>query len=209
MNLLKTLIFGLLLTLLTNAASFAGTARVPATMSLPESFVQELITRSLPLEFKLNSNNLLGSVSVDKISNLQLHKGKLSGHATLSGHGLNIVTEVAGHNLRMKIGTLSMAFQCDVTTRFDARQQILYLRPIITELQSTDKTKTEFASTIALLFNNRELPLQIKKLKPVVADAGDKNLNISLHIKDIQLHPDKILLIATPRLSVTTDNKKS
>lgn len=208
MNLLKILAISLLLCLLTSTPSMADLTRQPATMTLPETFVAELVARSLPQKFKLQSNGLLGSVSVDKISKLQLEQDKLSGRATLSGHELNIVTDVAGHQLRMKIGTLTMSFQCEVTTRFDARTQTLYLRPVITDLQSTDRSKTEIASTIALLFNNRELPLPIENLSPMLIDAGDKALSLSLNIGDIRLQPDKLLLHILPQLTVVPHKKQ-
>lgn len=54
----------------------------------------------------------------------------MSGHITLSGHELQIVTTIAGHNLRMKIGSLTMGFQCDATLRFDAPTKTLFIKPI-------------------------------------------------------------------------------
>jgi len=194
----KAFFTSLLFLLVTGTLSFAATDKQSITMTLPNSVVKEAIAKSLPLNFPINSEALLGSIAIDKIENLQFKANTLSGHVTLTGHKLNIVTSIAGHDLRMKIGSLTMSFQCDATTRFDSASQTLFIKPVITNLQSTDESKTSVASTIALLFNNREFPLQIEKLKPIVADMGNKFLNISMNITTIKLHPDSLLLSLRP-----------
>ncbi len=203
MNRLNTVITSLFLFLLTGTLSFAASNQQPITMSLPKSIIKEAIHKTLPVNFTLQSSTLLGSVSIDKIENLQFKDNKLSSHITLSGHKLNLITSIAGHDLRMKIGSITMNFQCDTSIRFDVPSQTLYLKPIITELNSTDTQKTDIASTIVLLFNNRELPLQIEKLKPIMTGAGNKSLNISMDIANIELLPDSLLLSITPQIVAT------
>jgi len=200
---LKPFFTALFLMLLSGTLSFATPDKQAITMTLPSSVVKDAIVKSLPLEFPINSETLLGSIAIDKIENLQFKKNKLSSHITLTGRELNIATSIAGHNLRMKIGSLSMGFQCDATIRFDSSSQTLFIKPIITDLQSTDEAKKNVAATIALLFNNREFPLQIEKLKPIVADMGNKFLTISMDITSIELHPDRLLLSLTPKIETT------
>ena len=171
-------------------------------MTLPDSVIKEAIHKILPLTFKLQSNNLLGSVSIDKISNLRFQNNKLSSHITLSGHKLNLVTSIAGHNLRMNIGTVTMNFRCDATIRFDALSQTLYVKPVITEIESTGNQKTDIAATISLLFNNREFPLQIQKLNPLITNTGNKLLNISMLISNIELRPASLLVTIKPKIIV-------
>ncbi len=203
MNPIKSFITSLFLILLTGTLSFAAPKQEAITMTLPASVIKDAIHKALPLDFKIQSSTLLGSVSIDKIDNLQFQRNKLSSRITLSGHKLNLVTSIAGHDLRMKIGSLTMNFQCNATIRFDVPSQTLYLKPVITELQSTDAQTTDIASTIVLLFNNKEVPLQIEKLKPIVTDTGDKLLNISMHIASIELRPDSLLLSITPQIIAT------
>ncbi len=199
----KILFASLLLLLLTTTLSFATTNRQSISMILPTSIIKEAIAKSLPLDVPIHSKTLLGSIAIDEIKNLQFKENKLSAHITLTGHKLNIVTAIAGHNLRMKIGSLTMGFQCDATTRFDRASQTLFIKPVITNLQSTDESKTSIASTIALLFNDQEFPLQIKKLQPIVTDTGKKILNISMNITGINLRPDSLLLSISPIIKTT------
>jgi len=199
-NTRKTVLLFLFLFLTASPALAADTDR-PVTITLPDTVIKEVIHKALPVNVPIKSKTVLGSVSIDAIKNIKLHKNKLSGHVTLSGHKLNLVTNIAGHKLRMKIGSLTMSFQCEASVRFDAKEQTLFIKPVITELQAPDKAKTEVASLIAQLFNGREFPLQLNKLKPFSADAGDKVLNIAMRVKDVSVHPDEIHLHAIPEIS--------
>ena len=203
MNPAKTLITPFFLILLLTTASHGATDQDVISMTLPESLIQQAISKSLPLLFKAQSDTLNGSIAVDRIENLQLLQNSLSSRITLSGHQLSIITTVAGHDLHMNIGSLTMAFQCNATIRFDAQQQTLYIIPVITGVQSTDKQKTEVASTLALLFNNREFPLKIEKLEPIVTETGNKLLNISMTLHRIDIQPDKVVLSIIPQLTST------
>jgi hypothetical protein len=199
----KAFLTSLLLVLLTTTLSLATTNKQSISMNLPTSVIKEAVAKSLPLNVPINSKTLLGSIAIDEIKNLQFQENKLSAHITLTGHKLNIVTSIAGHDLRMKIGSLTMNFQCDATTRFDSTSQTLFIKPVITDIQSTDEGKTSVASTIALLFNNQEFPLQIEKLQPIVTDTGKKILNISMNITSINIHPDSLQLSIRPIIEAT------
>ncbi len=201
MNLKKTF-FILLFVLLSASLSRAEPKQQAITMNFPANIVQDVLTKSLPLQLAIDSNTILGSVSIDTIKELKIHKNKLSGHVTLSGHKLNLVTTIAGHNLRMKIGSLTMNFQCDATIRFDAASQTLYIRPLITELQSTGTEQADIASTIVLLFNNQEFPISLGNFKPITRKTGDKSLTFTMNINEVNLQPDNLLLSIIPAIEV-------
>lgn len=170
------------------------------TMTLPEAVLQEAVSKTLPLTFKMKSGSLQGTISIDKIEDLRLKQGALTSHIGLSGHDLKIVTSIAGQAFRMKIGNLAMDFQCDATIRYEAATQTLFIRPSIRDLQSADRGKKELASALALLFNNREFPLQIAKLQPLTAATGNTNLSISMDITEIALQPQGLLLAIRPKI---------
>jgi hypothetical protein len=201
MSYMRSITLSLFFLFLTSIPALSTPDKRPISIILPDTLIKEIIQKTLPMDVPIQSKTILGSVSIDAIKNITLHKNKLSGHVTLSGHELNIVTTIAGHKLRMKIGSLTMGFQCDATIRFDAKNQTLYVKPVITELQSSDKAKTEVASLIAQLFNNREFPLQLDKIKPISADSGDKVLHIAMRVDGVSVHPGEIHLQATPQIT--------
>lgn len=198
----KTLFLSFLLLLLTSVLSLAAEQQA-ITINVPDSVVKEVIAKSLPAHFEIQSKTLLGGISIDKIENLQLLENKVSGHITLSGHELQIVTTIAGHNLRMKIGSLTMGFQCDATLRFDSTTATLYIKPVITEIQSSDQQKTDVASTVAMLFNNQEFPLQLETLSSITADAGNKIITIALAANDISVKPNCLSMQILPNIVAT------
>jgi hypothetical protein len=138
---------------------------------------------------------------------MRLQKGKISSYITLSGHELNIVTSFAGHDLRAKLGSLTMEFQCDTSVRFDKQSQTLFIRPVATKLQSSSEAKTEIASTIAQLFNNQEFALKLDTLRPFLTDTGNKLLNISMLIETIDLQPGTAHLQVIPQITATPKQK--
>ncbi len=209
MNTIRTILTAFIITLFTGTLAQTSPTRETITMTVPDIIINDVIQKSLPVEIPIQSKTLLGSVSIDAIKNLQLKKGSFSGHITLSGHQLNLVTSIAGHDLRMKIGSLTMAFQCDATIRFDSKSQTLFLKPVITDMQSDDKAKTEVTSLISQLFNNREFPLQQENLQPIIADLGDKLLHIAMQIDNIDIQPGLLHLQVRPQITTTTKQKTS
>jgi len=204
---MRNIFISLVFIVLTVTFSNASTNSESTIMTIPGSVINDGIQKALPANFPLQSKTILGSVSIDAIKNLRLEKDKLSGNITLSGHELNMVTSIAGHNLRMKIGSLTMTFQCDASIRFDKQSQTLFLKPLITDIHSDDKGKTEVASLLSQLFNNREFPLDLNKLKPITGDTGDKILNISMLINNIKIAPSLLQLELQPVITATSKQK--
>ncbi len=198
----------LLFIFLTGTIIHAAPKQEAITMTIPASVVSDAVSKSLPFTFPIHSSTLLGTVSIDTIENLQFRPDTLSAHVSISGHDMKIVTSIAGHDLRMKIGTLIMSFQCDASIRFDPTSQTLFLRPVISDLQSKGDKKADAASAIILLFNNQEFAIQIDKLSPIVKDSGSKLLSISMNTADIKVGQDSLLLSILPAITVTQKQKK-
>lgn len=192
-----------LLLLLPIANIHADTGSEAITMNLPKGVILSVLEKSLPLDFKLDARTLLGSVSIDKIENLHFRKGGLSSRISLSGHQLNIVTSIAGQKLRMKIGSLSMSFQCEANIRFDAASQTLFIKPQVTDLQSSTGQKADIASAIIILFNNREFPFKIGTLEPFIKNTGNKRLNVAMNITDVKFKENALSLHIIPHITVT------
>lgn len=207
MNSIRPIITSFILILLTATCLSASQNKRAIAITIPNTLINEAIQKSLPLDFPIKSQTILGSLSIDAIKNMRLQKGKISSYIVLSGHNLNIVTSIAGHDLRAKLGSLTMGFQCDTSVRFDKKSQTLFIRPVATKLQSSNKAQTEIASTIAQLFNNQEFPLKLEKLRPILTDTGNKLLNISMLIETLDLQPGTAHLQITPRITTTPKQK--
>ena len=202
MNTLHKILFPIFFILLISTSASGGSSPDAITMDLPQSVINEAIQKSLPLYFNVNTNSIVGAVSVDTIHNLRLKENGISNRITLSGHDLKLVTTIAGHDIRMKIGSLTLNFQCDTTIRFDAASQTLYLRPVITEIQQGGNNGADVATALMPLFNNREFPLKLQKIQPFLTDTGRKILSVSMHISAARMQPGSLQLQLTPKITV-------
>ena len=206
MNIKKTLSIFLFI-LLSATYSHAESGQQAISMTFPAAVVQDILTKSLPLNMAIDSGSLVGAVSIDAVEELKILQDTFSGKITLSGHRLNIITTIAGQKLRMKIGTLTMSFHCDATIRFEAATGTLYIRPVITELESSENRNGDIASAIVLLFNNREFPVALGKLRPVSRKTEEKTITVAMNISDVSLRPDTLLLSIIPTVSVSSKTK--
>jgi hypothetical protein len=190
------------LLLLVLTTSHAATKEV-ITLSLPESLIAETTTALLPFSIDAHSRSLDGDITVIEISDLQLGTDKLSARLHLSGNNLAFATEIAGHTIKLKVGSVEVDFMMDGELRFDAKTQNLLIKPIVKDIKATgDSANAEIAQALVSLLNGREFPISVNKLDPLIAGAGAKTVTINTTIADIRAIPDMLLLQLTPEIIV-------
>lgn len=206
MNIRKTLFFYLyfvaIVTLLVNVPARVQAASDAITLSLPESIITQTTKALLPLRIDANSKILDGDITIINISNLQLTENHLACRLHLAGNNLAFLTEIAGHEIRLKVGSVELDFQTDAALRFDSQKQLLYLKPVVSDMTATGKgANDEIGKAIIALLNGREFPISLKKLEPLVAEAGPKTVTIDTKIEDIKATKDLLVLKLAPVIS--------
>lgn len=191
----------LFFTLLCHSAS-AGVSKDAIILTLPESVITKTTKALLPINIDAHSKMIDGDITIIDISNLQLSQGRLACRLHLAGNNLAILTEIAGHQIRLNVGAVEVNFQTDAALRFDAQKQVLYLKPVVRNMgKGKGGAQDEIGRVITALLNGREFPISMKKLDPLVAEAGAKTVTINTQISDIQVKPDLLVLSLTPRIS--------
>lgn len=197
--------FSLYLSLLVTLLQFplvANAATDTITLTLPESIIAQTTKALLPIKIDAHSKILDGDITIINISNLQLTKNHLSCRLHLAGNNLAFLTEIAGHEIRLKVGAVEVDFQTDAALRFDAAKQLLYLKPLVKDMTASgDGANDEIGKAILALLNGREFPVSMKKIAPIVAEAGAKTVTIDTKIEDIRAMPDLLTLKLTPLIS--------
>lgn len=174
------------------------------TLSLPASVIGEAVTALLPLDVNATSKALQGQITVISIKNLQMLDNQVKARLHLSGKNMELVTDVAGHQIRLKVGSVDIDFNVLAQVRFDAAKQVLYIKPIIDEVQSAeDAASGDAGHALVALLNGQEFPLTLQKIDPIVAKAGTKTLTIANQITDIRARKDGLLFSLAPRISST------
>ena len=182
-----------------------GSCRENISISLPEQVLAEAITATLPLSYHASSKTLRGRLDIISISDLKLLDQKISGRLHLAGRDLKVVTELAGHAINFNVGEVELDFHTVASLRFDPSSQTLYLTPMVDKVHtSKDGGGGDIGVAIIGLFDDRELPIRLDKLDPLLTHAGNKTLAITTTIADIRSRPQQLDVTLVPNISATT-----
>ncbi len=191
------LLFALLLPL---QASAAPTETI--SLNLPESVLAQAVQAALPLDVDAKSKSLRGTIKIISIKNLQLGDKLLSCRLHIAGSNLQIVSELAGHQINLKVGEIELDFDCNARMRFDAARQILYVRPVVDKMQaSKDASQGELGEALVSLLNGREFPISMQDMEPMIARTGSKTLIITMKFVNIQARRDMLQFSLLPRIN--------
>ncbi len=135
------------------------------------------------------------------IDNLKLLEQQLSFRLKLKADDLEVVTEISGHSLRMKVGTVDLNFRCNAILRFDKKTQILYVRPLVVDEKNPEEQGSNTTGkAILTLLNGHEFPITMQKLEPLVARASNKTVTIDMKIMDIHATKSSLLISLKPEV---------
>jgi len=197
----------LLLTTISSVWAAPGN-KAAITMSIPEIILVETIKKSLPIRLSQPSEALKGVISIKRIDRLNLGKQQISAHLVLTGTDVQIHTAIAGHQIALNVGNVQLDFSITARIRFDEASQTLFIIPQLTEMGSgTNQKGNEIAALLVSVFNGKEIPVVINKLQPIITNTGRRQLAINMHIKDIVVEPDALVLYLLPDIKATNSPK--
>ena len=196
-------VFFLVLALIVPTQLFAvGTPKDKTiTLNLPESVLSQAIGEMVPLEIDPATSSLQGSITVSRIDDLRITDQNIFCRLKLSGKNLHILTELAGHQINMKVGEIELNLNCSARLRYDSAGRVLYIRPLLNDISSPKPSNTDIGGTLLPLLNDREFPISIKELEPLIAQTELKTVSIMMHISDIRAVNGALQLSITPRVS--------
>jgi hypothetical protein len=194
-----------ILALLIGATGRSAAASEPVTLHLPEATLADILHKALPIPVNQPDGPLSGSITVTSIDELQLSEGSVSALIGLTGNDLQVNTSVAGHQLRVNIGSADLDFALTATLRYDRAQQTLFIVPRVSQQSGGQGAGqgTDTAALLAGLFNGREFPVAIDRLEPLVTETGDRKLTVELQPVDIAAVPRELVLSLQPVVTAT------
>lgn len=195
----KYLIFSFfaLLTLATYTPPLAAEDLI--TINLPETVIAKATAAILPLRIDAHSKSIEGDITIIDISELQLTDNHLACRLHLAGSKLALLTEIAGHEIKLKVGSVEIDFKTDAEIRFDAKQQILFIKPVVNDISASNTApNADIGQALVAVLNGREFPVTMQELKPLIARAGSKTITINSTIANIEAKPKSIQLSLLP-----------
>ena len=191
----------LLLPLLLPGVSQAQKAET-ITLNLPESVMARTVQAVLPLDIDARSEGLQGTIRIIRIDDLQFGDKHLSCRLHVAGSDLRIVSELAGHQINLKVGEVELDFNCNARLRFDRQRQILYIKPVVDRMNATQNGgQGDLGQALVSLLNGREFPVSMQDMKPLVARSGGKTLIIGMKFVNIEARRDMLQFSLLPEVS--------
>ena len=180
----------------------AQAAQDVISLTLPESVIAKATQAILPLDIDAHSKTLQGDITIINISELQLTDNQLACRLHLAGKNLAFVTDVAGHEIKLKVGEVEVDFQTTALIRFDAEKQTLFIKPIVKNVPKAGKNaNADIGQALVALLNGKEFPIAMQNLDPIIARTGAKTVTINTRIADIRAMPKAIGLSLVPAVS--------
>ncbi len=172
------------------------------SLTLPEQVISQAITAMLPLDIDAHSKNIQGDITIINISELALTDKHLACRLHLAGNNLALVTEIAGHEIRLKVGAVQVEFKTNAALRFDQAEQKLYIKPEVKDISTEGDGKNgDIGQALIALLNGKEFPVSVQRLDPLIARTGAKTLTIKMDIADIQAKQDSLQLQLSPTVT--------
>ncbi|TKB08175.1 hypothetical protein [Desulforhopalus sp. IMCC35007] len=195
-------LFTLLLLASFNQRAIAQNQSEPIRLTIPQSVITQVIRALLPIHIDTHSKSVDGDITIINISNLQLTEGHLACRLHLAGNNLALLTEIAGHDIRLKVGAIELDVTSDAALRFDPKKQTLYIKPVINDVAKNNTGGNgEIGKALIAMLNGREYPVSMKNLDPLVAEAGAKTVTINTKIANIEAKPKEVQLSLHPMIS--------
>ncbi len=172
------------------------------SLYLPESVIAKAAQTVLPLRIDAHSKTLQGDITIINISELQITDNHIACRLHLAGSNLAFVTEVAGHEIKLKVGAVEVDFQTTAALRFDAEKQTLFIKPIVKNIPAAGKNaNADIGQALVAMLNGREFPITMQNLDPLIARTGTKTITINTRIADIKAQPNAVGLYLAPMIS--------
>jgi len=201
MKLLLIFVSAFLLFLKVNIFSAAAGDQA-VTVSIPDDVLLQAIKDGLPIPIEAQSPSVQGDVIIQSLEKVQVREKSLFLQGVVSGQNFTLNTTIAGKEISMNIGSVQLPVSCELFLRFDGNKKVLFVTPHFPRPKSL--YTTDPADALLLLLSSlgeKEYPVELGSIQPILAKAGTHNILIELEPVDIQTQKGLLLIKMRPRLS--------
>jgi hypothetical protein len=167
------------------------------TIVIPAKVLAECINDVLPIEIA-TKENVQGVIRIEKIDELQLGLDTISFMASIHGTDVGYTGKIADLPASIRVGNIDTSCRCVASIRYDRETYILYVKPTLRE--GGEERGLLWPLLMALL-GEREYPIEIQRLRPIVAKVSNRAVTIDMEISDIYTVPNRLFIALSPRIS--------
>jgi len=184
------------------ACSLQAIAAEPITLSVPQSVIQQSVSAILPQQVEAKKEFIGGEITIAKLTNLEIGDNSLKGQVSLAGKNIDITTKIGSHKIKVKVGLVELDLAVRGTIRYESDIQTLFFKPLIDNVAVGNAGgNEELGQALAGLFHNREIPITIQQIEPLITESGAKTITINTRIIDISAKPGKIEILLQPEIT--------
>ena len=171
------------------------------TIVFPAVTLSKLVNGVLPIRFGPN-DNVSGDLWIDSITNLKLEKDKALCSMSLHGKDVTYAFQIQGSSVIVEIGDVDTSLSLEGTFRFERANNTFYLKPRIVA-DDTAQTDGSPMKILLSLVSGVEYPIELGKLKPIIARFSGQEIRIDSSISDIFSDKNKLFFIVNPKMAKT------
>ena len=171
-------------------------------ITMPAETVLASLQKILPLTIPSQHPGLQGDIVLESLDRLSIANNVLSVHGVLSGKNLLVATNIAGQNIQLKLGQVSLPINCDLQTRFDQASGQLFVRPRFANGSQAQAQNNPAGSLDPLLgaLGSREYPVDLEALQMLNIRMGDRTIPIAMQPVNITGADNSLIFRLLPRV---------
>jgi hypothetical protein len=113
-----------------------------------------------------------------------------------------MATNLAGQNIQLKLGQVTLPIHCDLHTRFDRAQGKLFVRPRFANAGQAQTANGQAGSLDPLLgaLGSREYPVDLEALQVLNLRMGERTIPIAMQPVNITGTDNSLIFRLLPRV---------
>ncbi len=172
------------------------------TISIPDAVLLKAIREGLPIPIEAQSQHIQGDVIIQSLDQVQVREKSLFLQGVVAGQNFTMNTAIMGKEISMNIGMVQLPVTCELFLRFDGTKKLLFITPRFSKPRSLYTANP--ADALLLLLSSlgeKEYPMELGSIQPILAKAGTRNIFIELEPVDILTQDGLLLIKMKSRLS--------
>lgn len=192
------LFFPLIFVIIPALEVYAAQPQDHFTFILPAPAIHQSLQSILPLPLEPDKSMFDGTLAIDSIDKLAIHDQMIALHGVITGKDIAMNTEIAGRKIKLKLGQVILPLSCDLHLRYDQVGQQLFVTPSFKTSENSNGNGQALLPLLAAL-ENREYPVDLRKLQGLNLNIGSRNLEIPLQPVQVTADNDQLILSLRPQ----------
>jgi hypothetical protein len=166
------------------------------TVVIPAEVLARFANDVLPVEIT-REKKPSGVIWLQSIDGLKLGINTISCSLRIRGEDITYTGKIGDLPASVSLGSIDAILNCQASMRYDEEKQILYVKPTI--MGDANRGDVLWPLLVALI-GEREHPIELQKLKPIMAQFGKKSLTIGMDISRIYSADNRLFIGIRPRV---------